>query len=96
MEQNLVRHTLGKLNPAQMEAAKRRANIASQPFLPSKDGFRMSAHEVKSKERVKDPAKVEQGPGGDDDEVGYLYDDNFYYDMDCQFPWAASLQYRWI
>ena len=68
VEQNLVRHTLGKLNPAQMEAAKRRANIASQPFLPSKDGFRMSAHEVKSKERVKEAAKVEQRPGGDDDE----------------------------
>ena len=69
VEQNLVRHALGKLNPVQMEAAKRRANIASQPFLPSKDGFRMSVHEVKSKERVKEAgAKAELRPGGDDDE----------------------------
>ena len=64
VEQNLVRHTLGKLNPAQMEAAKRRANIATQPFLPSKDGFRMSAHEVKAK----DVGKMEARSGGDEEE----------------------------
>ena len=64
VEQNLVRHTLGKLNPAQMEVAKRRANIATQPFLPSKDGFRMSAHEVKAK----DVGKMEARSGGDEEE----------------------------
>ena len=71
VEQNLVSRTLGKLNPAQMEAAKRRANIASQPFLPSKDGFRMSAHEGKSKEKSKEVTKkrkVAVGPSGDDEE----------------------------
>ena len=71
VEQNLASRTLGKLNPAQMEAAKRRANIASQPFLPSKDGFRMSAHEGKSKEKSKEVTKkrkAEVDPSGDDEE----------------------------
>merc|ERR1719319_1279419 len=41
---------LGKLNPAQMEVAKRRANIAQQPFQPSKDGFRKSKEAKKGGE----------------------------------------------
>ena len=48
MELNPVKG-LGKLNAAQLSAAKRRANMGpAQPFLPSKDGFRVSAHEAKT------------------------------------------------